>query len=90
MRDNLAFELQNRLTDRLVCREWWRHDIAVLAKGSSVADAIIEAKLFYTFDGVVPNKLDRIKHAVAGDIDKMKRRGPNAERVALLFLVHRR
>ncbi|MGD1156452.1 MAG: hypothetical protein ABSA41_11545 [Terriglobia bacterium] len=88
LRDKLAFDLQNRLTDRLVCREWRRHDIAILPRGSDVADAIIEAKVFYTFDGVVPNKLHHMKEALSADIDKMKRNGPNAERMALLFLVH--
>lgn len=88
LRDHLAFDLQNKLTDRLVCREWRRHDIAILPQGSEVADAIIEVKVFYTFDGVVPNKLYHMKEALSADIDKMKRKGSNAERMALLFLVH--
>lgn len=88
LRDKLAFDVQNKLTDRLVCREWRRQDIAILPRGSDAADAIIEAKVFYTFDGVVPNKLRRMKEALSDDIGKMKRNGPNAERMTLLFLVH--
>lgn len=88
LRDHLAFDLHNKLADRLVCREWRDHGIAILPQRSEVADAIIEVKLFYTFDGVVPNKLYRMKVALGKDIDKMKGNGPNAERLALLFLVH--
>ncbi len=88
LRDKLAFDVQNKLTDYLVCREWQRHDLAILSRGSDVADAIIEAKVFYTFDGVVPNKLRHVKEEIIADIDKMKRKESDTERMALLFLIH--
>lgn len=88
LRDKLAFALQNKLTDRLVCREWQRHDIAILPQGSDVAETIIELKVFYTFDGVVPNKIHRMRKALSLDVGKMRDNGANAKRMSLLFLIH--
>lgn len=88
LRDSLAFNLQSNLSGYLVCREWQRHDIVIFREGSGDVRAVIEVKVYYTFDGVAPNKRKGMEEALRVDVRKMRQLWPKTEKIALLFLIH--
>lgn len=85
VRDRLAWQLHNRIAEHGFCvaREWRRSDLAILDhEGTPVA--ILEAKAFYGFDvarGMAAT--DRYTVAIARDLAKARRLGPDAQTFAL-------
>lgn len=88
LRDHLAFSLQRKLKGYLVCREWRRHDLAILSKESDVPEAVIEAKVMYTFDALTGSRRNHLEKLLEGDIGKLNEKCPGSERMILLFLTH--
>lgn len=72
VRDKLAFKLHQRLSkvspEMLVCREWFRADLAVVRDDKPML--ILEAKAVYTFDIVKTGAQHPFPALVAADLEK--------------------
>lgn len=72
VRDKLAFKLHQRLSaqssELLVCREWFRTDLAVVHNDKPLL--LLEAKAVYTFDIVKHGAQHPFPELVAADLEK--------------------
>jgi hypothetical protein len=71
IRDKLAFNLHQKLNSNsslLVCREWFRRDLAIVQDGKP--RLILEAKAIYTFDIIKSGSQHSFPRQVAEDFGK--------------------
>ena len=93
-RDSLAFELHKRLDNRpdcLVCREWYRTDLAVVRNAQPVL--LLEAKAIYTFDILKDGAQHPYPDLLRQDVEKSQAwqvggSNPSLEVLALLVATH--
>ncbi len=94
IRDKLAYRLQSTLdqeyANAIVCREWYRTDIAIFDENELVC--ALEAKAIYSFDIIKNGKKHNYPVLIEKDLDKAqevaRKRGHLVKPYSLLIATH--